>query len=423
MRLALRIASRYLLSKKSHSAINIISIISVCGVAIITAALICTLSVYNGFSQLIGSLLSDIQPEIKILPASGKTIDGTLEVWDEIAAWDDVAYITPVIEETALAVYDRQQPVTVKGIPDSYNQGIPLIKTIITGDFTLQSDATQHEIAMTSEGFKLRDEITSYAIMGAGVAMHIEAGANYSRPIELYAPRRYGRVNLANPSNSFVSQRFYVSSVFFTNQAQYDDNLVYIPLEDARALFDYPTEASAYEICTAHSTSAQQLIKRLQKRLGEEYIIQDRLMQNGESFRWIQIEKWITFLILAFILLIATFNIVGSLSMLIVDKQDDIATLRKLGANDNLITNIFMAEGWLITMSGALSGLLIGVILCWVQQEFGLLQLGNSGTFIVDAYPVQLQWSDTIIVTTIVLLLGAITAGYTAHILRRKLGV
>ncbi|MBQ5775661.1 MAG: FtsX-like permease family protein [Bacteroidaceae bacterium] len=423
MRLALRIASRYLLSKKSHSAINIISIISVCGVAIITAALICTLSVYNGFSQLIGSLLSDIQPEIKILPASGKTIDGTLEVWDEIAAWDDVAYITPVIEETALAVYDRQQPVTVKGIPDSYNQGIPLIKTIITGDFTLQSDATQHEIAMTSEGFKLRDEITSYAIMGAGVAMHIEAGANYSRPIELYAPRRYGRVNLANPSNSFVSQRFYVSSVFFTNQAQYDDNLVYIPLEDARTLFDYPTEASAYEICTAHSTSAQQLIKQLQKRLGDEYIIQDRLMQNGESFRWIQIEKWITFLILAFILLIATFNIVGSLSMLIVDKQDDIATLRKLGANDNLITNIFMAEGWLITMSGALSGLLIGVILCWVQQEFGLLQLGNSGTFIVDAYPVQLQWSDTIIVTTIVLLLGAITAGYTAHILRRKLGV
>lgn len=423
MRLALRIASRYLLSKKSHSAINIISIISVCGVAIITAALICTLSVYNGFSQLIGSLLSDIQPEIKILPASGKTIDGTLEVWDEIAAWDDVAYITPVIEETALAVYDRQQPVTVKGIPDSYNQGIPLIKTIITGDFTLQSDATQHEIAMTSEGFKLRDEITSYAIMGAGVAMHIEAGANYSRPIELYAPRRYGRVNLANPSNSFVSQRFYVSSVFFTNQAQYDDNLVYIPLEDARTLFDYPTEASAYEICTAHSTSAQQLIKRLQKHLGDEYIIQDRLMQNGESFRWIQIEKWITFLILAFILLIATFNIVGSLSMLIVDKQDDIATLRKLGANDNLITNIFMAEGWLITMSGALSGLLIGVILCWVQQEFGLLQLGNSGTFIVDAYPVQLQWSDTIIVTTIVLLLGAITAGYTAHILRRKLGV
>lgn len=423
MRLALRIASRYLLSKKSHSAINIISIISVCGVAIITAALICTLSVYNGFSQLIGSLLSDIQPEIKILPASGKTIDGTLEVWDEIAAWDDVAYITPVIEETALAVYDRQQPVTVKGIPDSYNQGIPLIKTIITGDFTLQSDATQHEIAMTSEGFKLRDEITSYAIMGAGVAMHIEAGANYSRPIELYAPRRYGRVNLANPSNSFVSQRFYVSSVFFTNQAQYDDNLVYIPLEDARTLFDYPTEASAYEICSAHSTSAQQLIKRLQKRLGDEYIIQDRLMQNGESFRWIQIEKWITFLILAFILLIATFNIVGSLSMLIVDKQDDITTLRKLGANDNLITNIFMAEGWLITMSGALSGLLIGVILCWVQQEFGLLQLGNSGTFIVDAYPVQLQWSDTIIVTTIVLLLGAITAGYTAHILRRKLGV
>ena len=423
MRLALRIATRYLFSKKSHSAINIISMISVCGVAIITAALICTLSVYNGFSQLISSLLSDIQPEVKILPASGKTIDGTLSVWDEIAAWDEVAYITPVIEEIALAVYDRQQPVNVKGIPDTYNEGIPLIKTIITGDYTLRSDLTQHEIAMVSEGFKLRDEVTSYAIMGAGVAMHIEAGANYSRPIELYAPRRNGRINVANPTSSFVSQRFYVSSVFYTNQAEYDDNLVYIPLEDARMLFDYPTEATAYELCIANNANTSLVIDRLRTTLGDKYIVQDRLMQSGESFRWIQIEKWITFLILAFILLIATFNIVGSLTMLIVDKQEDIATLRKLGANDLLITNIFMAEGWLISMLGALSGLAIGVLLCWLQQEFGLLRLGDSGAFIVDAYPVQLQWGDTLAVTTIVLLLGAVTAGYPAKILRRKLGV
>ena len=405
MRLAFRIASRYLFSKKSHSAINIISMISVCGVAIITAALICTLSVYNGFSQLIGSLLSDMQPEVRILPAEGKTIDSTLAVWDEIASWDEIAYITPVIEEVALAVYDRQQPVHVKGVPDDYHTAVPFDKTTISGEYAL------------------RDEVTSYAIVGAGAATRIEAGANYSRPIELYAPRRYGRVNLANPAASFVSQRFYVSSVFYTNQAEYDDNYVYIPLDDARMLFDYPTEATAYELCTTAGVSTQRVIERLRTTLGKRYIVQDRLMQSGESFRWIQIEKWITFLILAFILLIATFNIVGSITMLIVDKQDDIATLRKLGANDNLITNIFMAEGWLISMLGALSGLLIGVLLCWLQQEFGLLRLGNSGAFIVEAYPVQLQWFDTFVVTIIVLLLGAVTAGYPAKILRRKLGV
>lgn len=422
MRLALRIASRYLFSRKSHSAINIISIISVCGVALITAALICTLSVYNGFSHLIGSLLSDIQPEVKILPASGKTMDSTLPMWDEIASWEEVTYMTPVIEETALAVYDRQLPVTVKGIPDDYNQGIPLIKTILTGEYTLSSESDpSHELAMVSKGFTLKDSITSYAILGAGVAVRIEAGTNYSRPIELYAPRRQGRVNLVNPSQSFVSQKFYVSSVFFTNQVQFDDNIVYIPLEDARTMFDYPTEATAMELATSDSKATRRVVERLQQKLGDEYIVQDRLQQNGESYRWIQIEKWITFLILAFILLIATFNIVGSLSMLIVDKQDDIATLRKLGADDDLITNIFMAEGWLISMLGALSGLVVGVLLCWLQQEFGLLRLGNSGAFIVDAYPVQLQWGDTIIVTAIVLLLGAITAGYPAKILRKKL--
>lgn len=403
--LALRIAIRYLFSKKSHSAINIISIISVCGVALITAALICTLSVYNGFSQLIGSLLSDIQPEIKIVPAEGKTLNDTLDVWHEIEAWNEVAYLTPVIEETALAVYERQMPVVVKGIPLDYNRGIALDQTLLNGEYLLQ------------------DEIVSYAIIGIGVGAKLEAGANFARPIELYAPQRNRRVNLANPAASFTSQRFFVSATFYTNQTQYDDQIVYIPLDDARALFDYPTEATAIELSIAQGASAHKVMERLRELLGDDYIIQDRLMQNGESYRWIQIEKWITFLILAFILLIATFNIVGSLSMLIVDKQDDIATLRKLGADDRLITHIFMTEGWLISMLGALSGLVVGTLLCWVQQEYGLLRLGNgeANTFIVDAYPILLKWSDTLIVTAIVLLLGAITAGYPAKILRKKL--
>ncbi len=403
MRLALRIASRYLFSKKSHSAINIISAISVCGVGLITAAIICTLSVYNGFSSLIGSLLSDMQPDIKVMPAEGKTLDGTLAVWDEIETWGEVSYMTPVIEDMALAVYEYQLPVTVKGIPDDYCKGISLDKKLYNGEFIM------------------RDEVVSYAILGAGVASRLEAGAGYRRPLELYAPRRQGRVNVANPANSFTSQRFFVAATFFTNQVEYDDNMVYIPLDDARELFDYPTEASAIEIMVHPSASVSKVESRLQNVLGDGYVVQDRMAQNGEAFRWINIEKWITFLILAFILLIATFNIVGSLSMLIVDKQDDISTLRKLGADDRLITRIFMAEGWLISMLGALSGLIIGVLLCWIQQEYGLLRLGDTDSFIVEAYPVQLKWSDTVIVAAIVLLLGGVTAGYPARVLRKKL--
>ena len=403
MVLALRIAARYLFSKKSHSAINVISIISVCGVAIITAALICTLSVYNGFTHLIGSLLSEIQPDIKILPASGKTLDGNDTLWSEIAAWDDVALLSPVIEETALAVYDRQLPVVVKGIPDNYDELTGLSHTIVTGEYML------------------RDSIVSYAIIGAGVAVRLEAGVAYSRPIELYAPHRRGRVNIANPAASFTSRRFFVSAAFYSNQAPYDDSVVYIPIDEARVLFDYPTEATAIELRCADGVSVERVVQQLEKKLGSNYVVQDRYKQNGESFRWMQIEKWITFLILVFILLIAAFNIVGALSMLIVDKKENIATLRNLGADNRLIVRIFMTEGWLISMIGALSGLVIGVLLCWLQQEFGLLRLGESGAFIVDAYPVRLEWGDTLVVTAVVLLLGMLTASFPARMLRRSM--
>lgn len=403
MVLALRIAARYLFSKKSHSAINVISIISVCGVAIITAALICTLSVYNGFTHLIGSLLSEIQPDIKILPASGKTLDGNDTLWSEIAAWDDVALLSPVIEETALAVYDRQLPVVVKGIPDNYDELTGLSHTIVTGEYML------------------RDSIVSYAIIGAGVAVRLEAGVAYSRPIELYAPHRRGRVNIANPAASFTSRRFFVSAAFYSNQAPYDDNVVYIPIDEARVLFDYPTEATAIELRCADGVAVERVVQQLEKKLGSNYVVQDRYKQNGESFRWMQIEKWITFLILVFILLIAAFNIVGALSMLIVDKKENIATLRNLGADNRLIVRIFMTEGWLISMIGALSGLVIGVLLCWLQQEFGLLRLGESGAFIVDAYPVRLEWGDTLVVTAVVLLLGMLTASFPARMLRRTM--
>lgn len=403
MVLALRIAARYLFSKKSHSAINVISIISVCGVAIITAALICTLSVYNGFTHLIGSLLSEIQPDIKILPASGKTLDGNDTLWSEIAAWDDVALLSPVIEETALAVYDRQLPVVVKGIPDNYDELTGLSHTIVTGEYML------------------RDSIVPYAIIGAGVAVRLEAGVAYSRPIELYAPHRRGRVNIANPAASFTSRRFFVSAAFYSNQAPYDDNVVYIPIDEARVLFDYPTEVTAIELRCADGVSVERVVQQLEKKLGSNYVVQDRYKQNGESFRWMQIEKWITFLILVFILLIAAFNIVGALSMLIVDKKENIATLRNLGADNRLIVRIFMTEGWLISMIGALSGLVIGVLLCWLQQEFGLLRLGESGAFIVDAYPVRLEWGDTLVVTAVVLLLGMLTASFPARMLRRSM--
>lgn len=403
-RLSRKIAWRYLFSKKSHSAINAISIVSVCGVAITTLALICTLSVYNGFTELIGSLYSQIDPQIKITPRQGKTLDTEAAEIGQIASWPEVATFSPVIEENALCQYkERQQPVLVKGVPDNY------------------TELSHIQELVTSGTFMLNDGRIDYVSPGIGVASQLGISTNTPYPVELYAPNRLGRVNLANPARSFNSRRFFIASIFCSNQAIYDDQLVILPLAAAREMFSYTTEATAIELRLAPGYTENEVAHKLKEVLGDSYRVATHIEQN-DWYKWVQIEKWITFLILSFILMIATFNVIGALSMLIIDKKRDIDTLQNLGADDRLISRIFLAEGWLISAIGAGSGLILGVILCYLQQEYGLLKLGSSeGMFITDAYPVRLEWLDTLAVTAIVLVLGFVTAWYPAKFLRKRL--
>ncbi len=403
-RLARYIAWRYLFSKKSHSAINTISIVSVCGVAITTLALVCVLSVYNGFSQLIGSLYSQIDPQIKVTPILGKTLDTADPAIAGIAAWSEVAIYSPVIEENALCSYkERQRTLLVKGVPDNYTQLSHIESTVVGGNFILN------------------DGRIDYISFGVGVASQLGIIANSFYPVELYAPNRLTKVNLANPAQSFNSRKIFAGAIFRTDQTNYDDQLAIVPISVAREMFSYTTEATAIELRLTPDTNEENFAQKLRNHLGNNYRVATHRQQN-DWYKWVQIEKWITFLILSFILMIATFNVIGALSMLIIDKKKEIDTLQNLGADDRLISKIFLMEGWLISAIGAGSGLILGIILCLLQQEYGLLKLGSdTGAFITDSYPVKVEWLDTLAVTGIVLILGFITAWYPAKFLRKRL--
>lgn len=404
MNLPFYLARRYLISKKSHNAINIISLVSVCGVAIITMALICTLSVYNGFQDLISTLYSSFDPQLKIELVKGRTFQVTDSVVATIKKMPEVAVFTEILEENALVGYNgRQLPATVKGVSDNFEK-LAAIDTI-----------------MLNGRFLLYDEIVDYTVMGAGLASQLGVNAGFVRPIELYVPRRVGRINIANPSDSFNEGRLFVSGVFMVNQVQYDDHLMICPIAFARELFGSPGMVSSIELRLKSREDVLKFQERLKRHLGSDFVVLNRMEQQADSFRIMQIEKWITFLIMVFILMIATFNVIGSLSMLIIDKQSDSEILRKLGADESFIRKIFLFEGWMISGVGALVGVGLGVLLCWVQQTFGLLRLGGgSGAFIVDAYPVKLIVTDLLWVIGVVSTLGFFAAIYTVRTLSVK---
>ena len=405
MGLSSTIAWRYLFSKKSHSAINIISMVSVCGVGLTTMALICTLSVYNGFQELIASLYSTLDPDIKIEPIKGKTFDISDTLFTDISKWENIEVWSPVLEENVLLVYrDKQMPALMKGVSDNFGQLTEIDKILLDGNFML------------------RDSIVGYATIGVGIANQLEAGARFVHPLQFYTPKRNVRVNMVNPAASFNEGNLFVAAVFSVNQQEYDDQMVIVPLDFARKILDYTTEVSAIEIKLKPGADISGMISHLKEVLGDSYTVKDRMMQQEDSFRMMQIEKWMTFLILAFILMIATFNVIGSLSMLIIDKKENILTLQSMGADDRLISKIFLTEGCLISAIGAVIGLVLGITLCLLQQHFGLLRLGEgTGAFVVDAYPVELMWVDVIAVMGIVSLLGFLSAWYPVRYMRSKL--
>lgn len=400
------IARRYLFSKKSHNAINVISGISVCGVALATLALVCTLSVFNGFQDLVSNLFTAFDPELKIVPATGKVFDGQDKAIAAIRKMPEVALVSESLEDNALVQYQgRQAMAVIKGVEDNFEELTP-IDTILFGRGELL----------------LHDEVVDYAIPGVQLLATLGTGIRFLDPLEVYAPKRGAKVNMANPAASFTGGNLFSSGlVFAVNQEKYDGSYILTSLKFARQLLQYTTEVSAINLKMKEGTDIDAFKRKLEKHLGERFRVFDRYEQQADTFRIMKIEKFISYLFLTFILMIACFNVIGSLSMLIIDKRDDVVTLRNLGANDRQIVRIFLFEGRLISFIGAVSGIVLGVLLCWLQQTFGLISLGAAGSFIVDAYPVSVHWEDVALIFFTVLAVGFLSVWYPVRYLSRRL--
>ena len=364
------IARRYLFSKKSTHAINVISGISVVGVAVATMALVVTLSVFNGFHDLVASFFTQMDPQLKITPVKGKTAAVDDPILTEIRHLPEVEVATECLEEQALAVYgDRQQMVMVKGVEDNFNQ-LTHIQEILEGD----------------GDFELHAADLSYGIPGLGVAYQLGLGYTYEHPLKIFAPRREGQLNMANPTEGFVVDDLYSPCVVFCmKQGKYDNNYILTSIAFTRHLFDLDGCLSSLEIRLKPGSDFERVKSQMEEIAAGKFYVLDRYEQQDDTFRIMKVEKLIAYVFLSFILMIACFNIIGSLSMLIIDKKEDVVTLRNLGATDHQITRIFLFEGRMISAIGAILGVLIGLLLCWLQQQYGIAAKDRSWWMLIPS--------------------------------------
>ena len=404
MNCALYIARRYLFSQKSHNAINIISAISVCGVALATLALVCTLSVFNGFHDLISSFFTHFDPDLKVEAVKGKTFEPDSSSLAAIRALPEVEVVSLTLEDNAMAKYKGQQVmVTVKGVDDEF-QALTHVEEILYGN----------------PEFKLYDEIADYGVLGIQLMYTLGTGFDPYDPVEVYAPRRGTKVNLSNPMSSFRRQPLYLpGNVLNINDARYASSYIVTSLDYARRLFDYEKAVSAIEIRLAHKANESRAQQSISAIMGEGYTVKNRYEQQAATFKVVEIEKFVTYLFLCFILMVACFNIISSVSMLILDKQANAETLKSLGATDGFVARIFIYEGNLIALLGAVVGLVLGIVLCLLQQKFGLISLGGGGQFVVDAYPVRVKFTDLLLVLVSVVSVSAISVWLPIKILNK----
>ena len=401
------IAKRYLLSKKKHNAINIISGISVCGVALATLALVCTLSVFNGFQDMVASFFTAFDPELKITVREGKVFDGQDERIRAISVLPEIDVFSESLEENAMVQYkDRQAMVVLKGVEDNFNR-LTEIDSLLYG----------------AGEFLLHDSIVDYGIMGVELVATLGTGLQFVDPLQVYLPKRNAKVNMANPGASFNHDYLYSPGIVFSvNQQQYDAKYILTSLDFLRHLLEYTTEVSAIELKLKPNVNLSSVQANIEKILGNDFVVQNRYQQQEDVFRIMEIEKLVSYLLMTFILMIACFNVIGSLSMLILDKKDDVVTLRSLGASDKMISRIFLFEGRLISLFGALSGIILGLILCFIQDKFGIITLGGgNGTFVVDAYPVSVHVWDIVLVFVTVLAVGFLSVWYPVRYLSKRL--
>ena len=394
------IAWRYLFSKKGHNAINIVSGISAAAVAVVTAAMICVLSVMNGFGALVEQMFSEFDPVLMVVPAEGQTLRTDTLPIASLYAREDIEAVSMQLEQTALIRYkDHQVPARVLGVDSLFTRTAHIDSVITDGYYSVWDGAFER------------------TVLGRGLAAQIGMNAHFTGALHLYAPERTGQLNMLRPDKSLRHEHAFIAGTFAINQLEYDDQLLLVSLPLAQRLFDYDEHtASALRIQPKRVQNTDRYTDRIQtelaKLLGPGYKVLNRYEQQADFFRILRIEKLLTILLLVFILLIASFNIIGSLSMLIIDKREDIRILSHLGADERTIRRIFLYEGWFISSLGAVIGLILGGAICLGQQHFGWLKLGSGTEYVISAYPVAVQGTDVLLVAAIVLVLGFVAALY-----------
>ena len=401
------IARRYLFSKKSTHVINVISSISVIGVAVATMALVIVLSVFNGFHDLVASLFTSFDPQLKVVPVEGKTAPSDDPILTQIRLLPEVDVATETVEDQALAIYQgKQAMVKIKGVEDNFSE-LSHITDILYGDGTYSLHAANLE----------------YGILGIRLAQTMGIGAQWDGYLKIYAPKKEGQLDLSNPGEGFVADSLNSPGVLFSvRQSKYDKNYIVTSIAFARNLFGQQGMLSDLEIRLKEGSNLSAVKAEMQKIAGTKYKVLDRFEQQEDTFKIMSIEKLMAYIFLTFILVVACFNIIGSLSMLIIDKKNDVVTLRNLGANDKQITRVFLFEGRMIAVIGAVIGIGLGLLLCLLQQQYGFVRLGESeGSFIVDAYPVSVHYTDVAIIFVTVIAVGWLAVWYPVRALSKRL--
>ena len=401
------IARRYLFSKKSTHVINVISSISVIGVAVATMALVIVLSVFNGFHDLVASLFTSFDPQLKVVPVEGKTAPSDDPILTQIRLLPEVDVATETVEDRALAIYQgKQAMVKIKGVEDNFSE-LSHITDILYGDGTYSLHAANLE----------------YGILGIRLAQTMGIGAQWDGYLKIYAPKKEGQLDLSNPGEGFVADSLNSPGVLFSvRQSKYDKNYIVTSIAFARNLFGQQGMLSDLEIRLKEGSDLNAVKAEMQKIAGTKYKVLDRFEQQEDTFKIMSIEKLMAYIFLTFILVVACFNIIGSLSMLIIDKKNDVVTLRNLGANDKQITRVFLFEGRMIAVIGAVIGIGLGLLLCLLQQQYGFVRLGESeGSFIVDAYPVSVHYTDVAIIFVTVIAVGWLAVWYPVRALSKRL--
>lgn len=406
MSIALHIARRYIFSKKSTNVINIISGISVVGVALATLAMVVVMSVFNGFGDLVATFFTAFDPQIEVVPTTGKTVAADDPLLVEIRNMDEVADVTECVEAQALAIYgDRQSMVNVKGVDDNFVQKKGF-NDILYGQGTPDLHAGANQ----------------FTIPGIRLARSLGLSTNFHGNLMVYAPKREGQLDLSNPQDGFIVDSLLASGfVFSVQHGKYDNDYLLTSIHFARMLFQCDGELSSLELKLKPGCDIDKTKEKIKGVVGDKFKVLDRYEQQAETFNIMKIEKLMAYIFLTFILVIACFNIIGSLSMLIIDKREDVETLRHLGARDSLIRRIFMFEGWLISIAGAIIGVGLGLLLCFLQQQYGLVSLGkSSGSFVVDAYPVSVHYTDIAIIFLTVIAVGFLSVLYPVRYATKK---